>query len=137
MWFVFLKILLCLCLTNNVDAYQYGRNVHPKSAYANHRWKSDDDDHNKNYVSPSSTASSWHHTTITPHKASPIHLRHNRFHNLDSVMNRLDRMSTTTPTSKAAANHFKDDYEDDFMADDNYDELEYDDEVEDEDDWVS
>lgn len=135
MWFVFLKILLCLYLTNNVNSYQYSV-VNTKTPYVNDKWKNKYD--NKNYIASSNTASSshktYHHTTMSPYNVKPssVHFRHNKFRHLDGVLNRLDSMTTTTPSYKS--NHKNDDY--DFMADDNYDDQEYDDEVED-DDWVS
>lgn len=139
MWLVFLKILLCIYLTNNVNCYQYS-GVYTKSSYVNDKWKnSKNDNNNKNHIASSSTLQrNYPYTTISPyHYTSNVHLRHNRFHNLDKVMNRLDHFTTTTPSYKTTTHHNnEDDY--DFMADDNYDDQEYDDEVEeDEDDWVS
>lgn len=131
MWFVFLKILLlCLYLINSVNSYQYS---YTKTSHLNDKWKN---------VGGSTSTSSQRNlrqqTTISPYFNSNVHLRHNRFHNLDKVMNRLDHMTTSTPSYKniKRRDEEKDDY--DFMADDNYDDQEYDDEVEDdEDDWVS
>lgn len=134
MWFVFLKILfLCLYLTNNVNSYEYSS--YKKTSYSNDKWK---------YVGGGSSSTERNlrqDTTISPYNInSNVHLRHNRFHNLGKVWNRLNHMTTSTPSYKNIKHNKRDDQKDDydFMADDNYDDQEYEDEVEDdEDEWVS
>lgn len=146
MWLLFLKTFLYLYLTNSVHSYQFSGSS--SKTYVNTKWRNKYD--TKNSLT-TSTLSPWnkkyHHTTVKPThlRHSDLRLRHSRFPNLDGVMSRLDQIKTTTTSSPYKLtwkNRLR--HENDDVAVDNYDELEYEDDVEEDadelpdyDKWVS
>lgn len=118
MWLAVLKLLLFIYLTTftSVLAFHYHSDLRHKTDYVTSKWRERHQKGNQNVV-----------TTEKPHYDSAVRVRHSRFPNLDSFLNKLDgiqetstkrpvyastRRTTTTTTS------LPDDYDDDLNYDD-------------------